>query len=121
MDAAGGLAPIQAGWSRASVLGGQGKIIEVESLYYVYFASIVFIEPFHDNGCLVYHGLNFSFFPFSQEDGKMKYIEYREMYAKNCDPNQDLLSPHKVSSETNSILYLVEKICIEIIACTHQL
>ncbi len=78
----------------------------------------MFIEPFHDNGCLVYHGLNFSFFPFSQEDGKMKYIEYREMYAKNCDPNQDLLSPHKVSSEYT---VSVENICIEIIACTPQL
>ena len=32
----------------------------------------------------------------SQEDGRVKYIEYREMYAKSCDPNQDILKRHKV-------------------------
>lgn len=40
----------------------------------------------------------------SQEDGRMKYIEYREMYAKNCDPNQDLLSPHKDPAVTACLM-----------------
>ncbi|XP_064394272.1 circadian locomoter output cycles protein kaput-like [Halichondria panicea] len=40
----------------------------------------------------------------SQEDGKMKYVEYREMYAKNCDPNQDLMCPHKDPVVTNCLM-----------------
>ena len=39
----------------------------------------------------------------SQEDGRMKYIECREFYAKNCDPNQDILYPHKVGVDFKEI------------------
>ena len=37
----------------------------------------------------------FCFVPFSQEDGKMKFVEHKELYVSSTDPDQDMLCPHR--------------------------